>query len=124
MQLKNKAKAKAIILSKVSKDPKTKCWLWLDHTDKQGYGRIRVDGKMRYGHRISYHLFVKDIDPQSVVHHICNTRRCINPKHLQMISPHENTAEMFERKSYKKEILRLEKEIEILKQGRCKCQNQ
>jgi len=31
--------------------------------------------------------------------------------HLQAITPHENTAEMFERREYKREIAALKKEV-------------
>lgn len=35
--------------------------------------------------------------------------------HLQAITPHENTAEMFERREYKRKIAALEKEVARLK---------
>ena len=45
-------------------------------------------------HRLAYAVWVKPIPKGSVIHHVCNNRSCINPDHLQAISPKENTAEL------------------------------
>lgn len=42
------------------------------------------------------------------VHHACANTLCLEPGHLQAVYPHENTAEMLERKHYKARIAALE----------------
>lgn len=46
-----------------------------------------VDGqKSSAAHRISYRIFVGDIDPGNQVHHRCRVRACCNPEHLEQLS--------------------------------------
>lgn len=44
-------------------------------------------------------------------HHTCGNARCVNPNHLQWLSPHANVAEMLERKKYIDKIRKLENEL-------------
>lgn len=56
------------------------CWLWKGSTDRDGYGRILVDGKNRLAHRVAWEL-AKGA-PQGLVLHRCDVRRCVRPAHL------------------------------------------
>tara|TARA_R100000005_G_C4898927_1_gene142058 strand:+ start:54 stop:665 length:612 start_codon:yes stop_codon:yes gene_type:complete len=113
------------------------CWLWTGSQDiYDGYGKchlrqwgdrlekLGVGGtkprptKKNYtvrAHRLAYAVWVKPIPKGSVIHHTCSNRSCINPDHLQAITPNENTAEMVERRTYRKEIRELKKEIKELR---------
>lgn len=106
--------------SKVEKaDDPDGCWLWTGRTSNKGrgglYGSLSIAGKTTATHRFSYEL-ANDITLTSAtpVHHICGTTLCVNPKHLQAITPQENTAEMLERQFYLKRIAHLEAEVERL----------
>jgi len=62
---------------------KTKtCWLWISHTNKKGYGQIRVNGKIVKAHRFSYQQFIGPIPEGLHVLHKCDIPNCVNPKHL------------------------------------------
>lgn len=56
------------------------CWIWTGDVDHRGYGRLKVDGRMRSMHRLSYALLVGDLVDGLVVHHTCSTRRCWRPR--------------------------------------------
>jgi hypothetical protein len=37
------------------------CRVWTGHRDKNGYGRISIDRRLRYAHRVAYELYVGPI---------------------------------------------------------------
>lgn len=90
------------------------CWLWTGYTTANGYGQFRADGRVSYAHRVAYALWVEEVPEGSVVHHICAVRNCVNPAHLQAVTPQENVAEMVERTYYKDRIAELEDTIAAL----------
>jgi hypothetical protein len=70
------------------------CWLWLGDMNNQGYGQIaEVEGgqrRMMLAHRWVYEQVVDPIPEELVLDHLCRTRLCVNPKHLEPVSHAEN----------------------------------
>lgn len=70
------------------------CWLWLRTIQREGYGKItiRVDGKpaTRLAHRVSYETFVAPIPDGLWIDHLCRVRSCVNPAHLEPVTPQQN----------------------------------
>ena len=64
--------------------------LWTGATDKDGYGRFKVDGKVWYAHRWLYSVVIGEIQSDMEVDHTCNIRGCVNPEHFQQITHQEN----------------------------------
>lgn len=66
------------------------CWRWTANTLPNGYGRFWLNGEKRYAHRAAYEMFVGPIPPGLQVDHLCRSRRCVNPAHLEAVSQRVN----------------------------------
>lgn len=90
------------------------CWEWKGFKEKSGYGNTRCDGKTWYVHRLVASMLKPGYAEHLMVHHACARRSCCNPEHLQVVTAKDNTAEMFERNSYKRRIESLEEALRAL----------
>jgi hypothetical protein len=75
------------------------CWIWLLHTDKEGYGTIWKDGKNYFAHRHYYEMHKGLIPAGLQIDHTCNVRCCVNPYHLDPVTGLENMRRMAMRRS-------------------------
>lgn len=74
---------------KVQPEPNSGCWLWTACLC-DGYGYIGFDRKSRRAHRVAYEALVGAIHEGRVLDHICRTRSCVNPAHLEPVTGGEN----------------------------------
>lgn len=73
-------------------DKTTMCWLWLGPLHN-GYGSVRGlrPGSSTTPHRVAYELLVGPIPKGLQIDHLCRTRNCVNPCHLEPVTPRVNT---------------------------------
>jgi hypothetical protein len=68
-------------------DGDTGCWLWGGYIDAStGYGK---HGK-RWAHRAVYEMHRGPIPEGLQLDHLCRTRACVNPEHLEPVTLREN----------------------------------
>lgn len=72
-------------------DPLSGCLLWTAMRDRDGYGRVQVDGRNRTVHRVMYEQFVGPIPEGYEIDHLCRVRACAAPAHLEAVSGAENS---------------------------------
>jgi hypothetical protein len=80
----------------------TGCWRWTGSVTRDGYGHLRVAGRMRMAHRYAWELLVGPIPPLIELDHTCHVprlcsggdtcehRRCCNPAHLEPVRHRDN----------------------------------
>lgn len=76
--------------SKVKPCPMSGCWLWTASTGRCGYGSFRLDKKNRKAHRVSYQFLVGEVPSGLQLDHLCRTRCCVNPEHLEAVTARVN----------------------------------
>lgn len=66
------------------------CWIWSGAINHKGYGHIYIDGVTRRAHRVAYERLVGPIASGLHLDHLCLTKRCINPDHLEPVTNQVN----------------------------------
>jgi hypothetical protein len=66
------------------------CWLWKRSKSKDGYGWASLGNKTFQAHRLVYRLVKGSLSDGLVLDHLCRVRHCVNPSHMEEVTPREN----------------------------------
>jgi hypothetical protein len=71
------------------------CWIWQKNKDQYGYGYFRANMKHWRAQRFSYTSIFGEIAEGLVTDHLCRVHSCVNPFHLEAVTPAINTERGF-----------------------------
>lgn len=72
-------------------DPSTGCWIWQLARMKTGHGLITINYKMTTAHRYYYQQRYGKVKRGMHVDHLCKNPSCVNPGHMEVVTPAVNT---------------------------------
>jgi hypothetical protein len=78
------------ILSKIDIFDAAGCWRWRASKNRSGYGQVGVARKLYLAHRVVYEYCIGPIPKGLELDHLCRTRACVNPFHLEPVTQREN----------------------------------
>lgn len=91
-----------LFMSRLKIDPNTQCWIWLGsssggNSTGEGYGGFSDKGFRRYCARAHVWAWccIGNNEPPprgSELDHKCCNRKCVNPKHLRVVTRQQNNA--------------------------------
>lgn len=72
------------------------CWEWTG-AKSVGYGRVRLDGRTQWAHRISYVIAHGPIPDGLILLHSCDNPSCVNPDHLRPGTNRDNSQDALQK---------------------------
>ena len=90
----------------VSKTPNG-CWTWGGSINRKGYGRAQYKNRHHNAHRVIYQLSGFAIPKDMHLDHICRNKLCVNPLHMDPVTPAENNKRKSAKSTVQADLLRI-----------------
>ncbi len=75
---------------KLVQGEQSECWTWQSSMLPKGYGTTKYKGKGIAAYKLAYMLSIGPVPDGLELDHLCRTRRCVRPDHLEPITHLEN----------------------------------
>lgn len=94
--------------SRVQRGAPGECWPWAGTKNPRGYGVTGAGGKTLGAHVVAW-MIANDrlVAPGMQVDHLCFNTSCVNPGHLEVVTPSENTLRAQRRRGSSAAVKRL-----------------
>lgn len=89
------------------------CWIWTGPRNRSGYGVTGVRGIPSLAHRLLWEMLNGEIPPGMFICHRCDIPSCINPKHLFLGTPKDNSQDMVRKNRVSRPIGELHPQAKI-----------
>lgn len=71
------------------------CWQWTGSVNSRGYGQWAFNQVSKSVHRLTWIEFRGDIPDGLTIDHLCRNKRCVNPWHMELVTPRVNNQRRF-----------------------------
>lgn len=87
----HQARRRVAPVSGYTVNPETGCWEWQLRIGTNGYGETTNGaGRKVRAHQVFYERRFGPVPPGLSLDHLCRVRHCVNPDHLEPVTPQEN----------------------------------
>ncbi len=96
------------LIHRLSPPHPKRCMIWLYTHGPGGYGRVLVpsEHKMKLVHRVAYEYIHGPVPEGLELDHLCRTRDCYNPNHLEAVTHKENVRRGMNARKQKSEVIK------------------
>ena len=77
---------------KVETDRETGCWEWIAALNNRGRAVYGIGGRTHLAYRLAWEHFCGPIPDGMTVDHLCASRVCVNPEHMELVSREVNSS--------------------------------
>ena len=66
------------------------CLIWTGHVERNGYGKITIDERSHWVHRVAWEGQHGPIPDALTIDHLCRRSLCCNTAHMELVTRGEN----------------------------------